>query len=70
MKVVGGKVNRVAVGRRVEGMVEARKVRGGWRWSMWRRRGRRGRLLHRQVDLVLAGEQSVRTFRISTPGCN
>ena len=63
MKVVGGEVNRVAVGRKVEGMVEARMVRGGWRWSMWRRRGRRGRLLHRQVGLVSAREQSVPTFR-------
>ena len=65
----GGEVSMGAVGRRVDDKAEARRGRAGWRWSEWRRRGRRGRFLHRQVGLVLAGEQSVQTFHTSTPGC-
>jgi len=68
--VVGGEVSMGAVGRRVDDKAEARRGRGGWMWSRWRRRGRRGRFLHRQVGLVLAGEQSMQTFHASTPGCN
>ena len=67
--MVGGEVNRGVVGRRGEGTVEARTGRGGWRWSRWRRLGRRGRFLHRPVvGPVLAGEPSEQTFRTSTPG--
>lgn len=52
-------------GRRVGDRVAARRGRVGWRLSEWRRRGKRGRFLHKQGDLVLAREQSVLTVRIS-----